>query len=143
MVAKLPAAKPAQARGVRAFATQTFGTLKTMAAAQKRGLELMVGAGILLVGLALGAAYFWGGTSHPSTAELAMLYPYGKAGGRLPNGRAAPSMGRVAFTLVGQEDCEGVPCLRYQVTEPGTPFEMEMLVERPGAAWQLAPMMYH
>jgi hypothetical protein len=110
---------------------------EAMKAGHRLGFEIAVGAIMLIGALAAGAGYVWGGPSHPSESELAMLYPYGKTGGRMPNGRTAPSMSEVTFTLMQQEDCSGEPCLRYSVTQPGTAFGIQMVVERHDSAWRL------
>src|SRR4029077_14411552 len=87
------------------------------------------------IGLAVGIRLLKGDPVPPNS-NLTLLYPYGQ-GGRLPNGRTAPGVFDVDFTLKNQLECHGTTCYLYEVVAKNGGFRMQMQFYQHNGAWVL------
>jgi hypothetical protein len=101
------------------------------------GFQLAIGLIMLVIGLAAVAIFFAGHLEKPPLETLQMNYPYGFAGGRLPNGRTAPSVADLTFDYKESLDCGGNVCLRYDAHTADDSFHLSMDVTKVSGDWKL------
>lgn len=101
----------------------------------QRAAQLVAGAFMVLLALGLGAKFLLARTRTPSTRELTLLYPFGLAGGTLPNGRHAPGVADVEFSLLHADDCGGYRCVTYLAKNADGSFQYQMTLRDDDGLW--------
>lgn len=101
------------------------------------GFQVAIGLVMLVLGVGAFATFFIGHVEKPPLETLQLSYPYGFAGGRLPNGRSAPSVVDITFELKETIDCGGDICLRYDAHSADDSFHLTMDLKRVGSDWKL------
>jgi hypothetical protein len=104
---------------------------------KNRGFQLVIALGMVLVGLAVFGVLELHGNRPPQEA-LQMAYPFGLAGGRMPNGRNAPPVSNVLFDYLGEVDCGVGECARYLAHTADRRFQVNMDMRRDDdGTWKL------